>query len=400
MKISSFLLTLLLLFVGLVAGAQPIQRNYYTTNANPVSQSTPAPPPVYQNTFVTNQFYYSTNFYINDTTVSNYFYTNIFQSVDVSNYFNTNQIFYVTNLNQTTIYNTNITNFLTYSTTVVSNVTLQQISTNNYVSNYFQTNFFTSVTQVFTNNTAAISWAPCQTNWFDNQNRIVVSNQCSGEWGWFDTNYNQFFPVRTAWVSNLVALASVTNGSFHAIGVVTNDAGGKEYTSPGLPNTLLFNSSVTVAGTANRVTVSGSPVSLGGTLTLNGPQDIGVGNSPTFNAYNMTNNLFANMVAPTNGVTSAATVDFSIPIATTNVTSGGVSFTAFASINWTNYNQAIRWVVNRSGSDVTVTTGAWETDSGRTTATTYTCTNNTSLGLLFSLQLGQFTNVASIHTFK
>lgn len=69
-----------------------------------------------------------------------------------------------------------------------------------------------------------------------------------------------------------VAATQITNASFAAVGVVTNDASGKEYTTPTLPNALLANSSLTVAGTANQINVSGGgPVSLGGTATLSLP---------------------------------------------------------------------------------------------------------------------------------
>ena len=64
----------------------------------------------------------------------------------------------------------------------------------------------------------------------------------------------------------------ITNRDFAAIGIVTNDANGKLYTTPTLPNALLANSSATIAGTANQVSVSGGgPLSLGGTATLSIP---------------------------------------------------------------------------------------------------------------------------------
>ena len=96
----------------------------------------------------TNFIAYTTNFYINNNIVSNYFYTNVFTVTQISNYFATFYNFVTTNV---TVTNTFITNYLTQSTTVVSNLTLQMISTNNYVSNYFQTNIFNSITQVITN---------------------------------------------------------------------------------------------------------------------------------------------------------------------------------------------------------------------------------------------------------
>lgn len=65
------------------------------------------------------------------------------------------------------------------------------------------------------------------------------------------------------------------------------------------------NRAITVTGTANRVTVSGSPVVLGGTVTLSGPQDINAGASPSFSAINFTNSGFG---LPTNNVGGGAFV--------------------------------------------------------------------------------------------
>lgn len=56
----------------------------------------------------------------------------------------------------------------------------------------------------------------------------------------------------------------------------------------GISNANLANSSVTVNGTANQVTVTGSPLSLGGTLTLAGPQDLATTSSPTFDNETIT----------------------------------------------------------------------------------------------------------------
>lgn len=102
---------------------------------------------------------------------------------------------------------------------------------------------------------------------------------------------------------------------------------------------------------------------------------------------------------PTNGVHTASSVDFHFSEMTTNV-SGAVSFTSLLNFSTTNYNTAVRHIVNTSGSDrtITVATG-WRTDGGRTTATTYTATNNTVLSLLFECQIGQFTNVSSRYNF-
>ncbi len=102
----------------------------------------------------------------------------------------------------------------------------------------------------------------------------------------------------------------------------------------------------------------------------------------------------ASIVCPTNGVSSASAVDFSVPEAITN-TSGAVGFTSLSNWNPTNINRAIRYVL-ASGADRTVTVGTWRTDSLRTTATTYTATNNNCLALLFTMIVGVTTNVNAI----
>lgn len=74
-----------------------------------------------------------------------------------------------------------------------------------------------------------------------------------------------------------------------AVGDLTGDvttSGGKATTigAGKVTNAMLVSSTITVTGTANRVTVSGSPVSLGGTVTLSGPQDLAATSAPTFAA--------------------------------------------------------------------------------------------------------------------
>lgn len=56
-------------------------------------------------------------------------------------------------------------------------------------------------------------------------------------------------------------------------------------TSAGLLDST--NHGITVNGTANRVTVSGSPAFLGGTVTLSGPQDLAISSSPTFSGLKL-----------------------------------------------------------------------------------------------------------------
>lgn len=68
--------------------------------------------------------------------------------------------------------------------------------------------------------------------------------------------------------SNTVSALGITNRQFAAVGVVTNDANGKEYTTPTLQNALLANSTIGVGGTANQITSSSATPALGGSTTL------------------------------------------------------------------------------------------------------------------------------------
>ena len=54
-----------------------------------------------------------------------------------------------------------------------------------------------------------------------------------------------------------------------------------------VPNAALANSSITINGTTNQVSVSGSPVSLGGTITLSTPQNIHTSATPQFAALGL-----------------------------------------------------------------------------------------------------------------
>jgi hypothetical protein len=119
----------------------------------------------------------------------------------------------------------------------------------------------------------------------------------------------------------------------------------------------------------------------------------------TLNGNTLTNLLLSAIVSPTNGVSTASSIDFSLSEALTNV-AGAVSQTSFINANPTNINHAIRYYVNRTGSDQTITVGAWETDSARQTPTTYINTNNTTLALMYSVYFGQFTNVTAYKTFR
>lgn len=94
----------------------------------------------------TNYVVYGPNYYTNNTQVSNYFVTNIFQELTTSNYFAEFQ--YITNLYQT---NVTIEQYLTQNS-YVSNYTMTNIFANTFVSNYFVTNLFPT-TYVYTTNT-------------------------------------------------------------------------------------------------------------------------------------------------------------------------------------------------------------------------------------------------------
>lgn len=60
---------------------------------------------------------------------------------------------------------------------------------------------------------------------------------------------------------------------------------------------------ITVAGTANQVNVAGSPVSLGGTVTLSTPQNIHSAATPTFAALTLSNNTNELVLGTTNTTT-------------------------------------------------------------------------------------------------
>jgi len=107
----------------------------------------------------------------------------------------------------------------------------------------------------------------------------------------------------------------------------------------------------------------------------------------------LSNILFSALVSPTNGVSSATAIDFSVPEATTNI-AGNVAFTSILNWNPTNYNYAIRHIINATGANKTLTVGAgWGTDpNSRTTVTTYTLTNGCVIDLLVGSQINVLTN--------
>lgn len=94
----------------------------------------------------TNYAVYSTNYYYNDTYVSNFFETNLFASTVVSNYFF--DFIYYTNTYQT---NVTIEQYVSYNS-FVSNTVISNVYNDTYTSNYFTTNVFPT-TYVYTTNT-------------------------------------------------------------------------------------------------------------------------------------------------------------------------------------------------------------------------------------------------------
>lgn len=93
----------------------------------------------------TNYYFSSTNFYVDNTYVSNYFVTNVFNDTYASNYFTTNlyQLF-----SETNFYLTN----LVFNDTYISNFYVTNIVVNDtYVSNYYATNLFLGTNYYVTN---------------------------------------------------------------------------------------------------------------------------------------------------------------------------------------------------------------------------------------------------------
>jgi hypothetical protein len=66
------------------------------------------------------------------------------------------------------------------------------------------------------------------------------------------------------------------------LGRLSGITGSQLSATAAIANNQLANSTITVAGTTNQVNVSGSPVSLGGTVTLSLPQSIHTGATPQF----------------------------------------------------------------------------------------------------------------------
>jgi hypothetical protein len=294
--------------------------------------------------------------------------------IDALNFYPTNLFTGLTNYN---LLGTDANGLLTLGSGAITNISVT-ITNNTFVN----TNLFISTSNAYFNYLYATN-TYFDTNFVTNLyfvsgkgNTLIVTNIFVAEKG---SLVNSNTTINSAVITD--DKHAYTN-AVNAHGVFTNSATGPP--SFGLlQNTELKNSSITVQGAA---------VSLGGTT-------LAVGSQPVFDLQSSTNLLLASVSSPTNGVFTASSIDFTVPEAVTNI-AGAVSQTSVANFNQTNINHAIRWYVNRTGSDQTITVGTWETDSGRTSATTYTCTNNTTLGLMFTLYAGQFTNVASMKTFR
>jgi hypothetical protein len=164
-----------------------------------------------------------------------------------------------------------------------------------------------------------------------------------------------------------------------------------------IPNSSLANSSITVSGTANQVTVSGSPVSLGGTVTLSTPQDIGTGSTVLFanvkassalqavvsaelNSIVLTNEQRIVETAWGNGATGA--YDVAVPLQTYAIAAASAisSVSNARTTGFANYSEMN--ITNSSGGDLTM----WLTASGVKTpdgSRSVVCTNNQCVTLKF-----------------
>lgn len=74
-------------------------------------------------------------------------------------------------------------------------------------------------------------------------------------------------------------------------------------TAGSIPTARLASSSITVTGTSNQINVAGSPVSLGGTVTLSTPQNIHTAATPTFNGLTLSANTLQIILGTTNTTT-------------------------------------------------------------------------------------------------
>lgn len=318
---------------------------------------------------------------------------------------------------------TYITNFLEFSTNlfVTQEFVTNLFATTEIVTNLFVTNLFAlNGNFIFDNNGNGTN----TTNWG------VSTFQEIGTVNFYPTNFftglTNFALLGTDGDGKLILGSSTTNLVATNIYVTTLYAETNFSTNlffvSGKGNTLIITNNLSVGGVQTNLNIAASSavitkadqvltnaVNAVGAFTnsASGPPSFGLiqsnviaaGISPILNLQASTNLLTASISSPTNGVSTASSIDFSIPEAVTNI-AGAVSQTSVVNFNQTNINHAIRYYVNRTGSDQTITVGTWETDSGRQTATTYINTNNTTLALMFTLYAGQFTNVASYKTFR
>lgn len=310
--------------------------------------------------YTTNYYTYGTNYYITDENVSNYFTTNIFVDNTVTNYFQTNILISQYDI----VTNTSIYEYVT-NNSYVSNFFATNIFTTNlfqndtYVSNFFQTNLITNIVNITTNLTSIT------TNIFNITTNLIVQQM-------FEVYSNAYFYnnvyVSNAFITNLSVKNLTVQSNITVVGASTMD---NITVTNGVTN-LSLTASQYVATDANKRLVSTRDLSGGTNLFLTG------------------------ITSPTNAYGSGATIDFAVPESTTNI-SNPVTFTGMANWNATNYNRAIVWIVNFSGSDRTITIPAgWGNDIARLTSTTYTASNGMVLGLFFSCQLNQFTNCNSL----
>ncbi len=143
---------------------------------------------------------------------------------------------------------------------------------------------------------------------------------------------------------------------------------GASNTLSNIGNSSLTNSSITVTGTTNQVNVSGSPVSLGGTVTLSLPQSVHTSATPQFAALGL------GEAAPTAGI---AITGQSLTTQATG-TAGGLDVTSTVSKNDANtrsFSSAlIHATINTGGSNSNTTFNVLEVDT-TPTATTGTVVN-------------------------
>ncbi len=279
--------------------------------------------------------------------------------IDALNFYPTNLFTGLTNYN---LLGTDANGLLTLGSGAITNITITNAYIQNLTNNTFvNTNIFISTSNAYFNNVYA-------TNTFFDTNFVTNLYFVSGKGNTLIITNVAVYGVQTNF--NIAASSAVITKADQVLTNAVNAVGAFTNSSTGPPSFGLIQSNVIAAGI-----------------------------SPILNLQVATNLLLASVSSPTNGVSTASSIDFTLPEAVTNI-AGAVSQTSVLNFNQTNINHAIRWYVNRTGSDQTITVGTWETDSGRTSATTYTCTNNTTLGLMYTLYAGQFTNVASMKTFR